>query len=187
MPGDICPFEPCERTHADVVKLRQQKCVNEMAAIDRELWIIDGFLRDLQSRWTRAEKTATASPIEFGLQLLRAGDKVGEMNTEQIVALDHIGIAFFDQCGESPERVSFRFFYVVRIDNDQFIPAGVVRERDAHRVIVVAGVTAGSSEHFELYAFQLLEGEILEQCAAGRSEVMLNRIGKREEIAAGAF
>ena len=48
MSGDIRPFEPCERTHADVVKLRQQKCVDEMAAIDRELRIIDSFLRDLQ-------------------------------------------------------------------------------------------------------------------------------------------
>ena len=48
MPSDIRSFESCERTHADVVELRQQKCVDEMAAIDRELRVIDSLLRDLQ-------------------------------------------------------------------------------------------------------------------------------------------
>ena len=82
MSGDIGPFEPGERAHADVVKLRQQKCVDEMAAIDRELRIIDGLLRDLQPRRARAEKAAAASPIEFGLQLLRAGDKQRQMHAK---------------------------------------------------------------------------------------------------------
>src|SRR4029077_13143207 len=85
-------------------------------------------------------------------------------------------------------RVSLGFFYVVRIDNDQFFPAGVVRESNAHDVIVVAGVTApGYSEHFELHAFELFKCQILEQGASSCSEIMLNRIGKREEIAAGVF
>ena len=82
MPGDIRPFEPCEGTHADVVKLRQQKRVDEMAAIDRELRIIDGFLSDLQSRGARAKEAAAASPIEFGFQLLRAGDEQRQMHAE---------------------------------------------------------------------------------------------------------
>ena len=92
--------------------------------------------------------------------------------------------------GESSERVSFRFFYVARIDNDQFFPAGVVRQSDAHHVIVVAGVIPTRrdySEHFELHAFQFLEGQILKQGASSCSEIMLNRIGKREEIAAGVL
>src|SRR4029077_17071560 len=85
-------------------------------------------------------------------------------------------------------RVSLGFFYVVRIDNDQFFPAGVVRESDAHDVIVIAGVTApGYSEHFELHAFEFLKCQILEQRTSSCSEIMLNRIGKREEIAAGVF
>ena len=49
MSGDIRSFEACERTHADVVELRQQKCVDEMAAVDRELWIIDRLFGDLES------------------------------------------------------------------------------------------------------------------------------------------
>src|ERR1700747_1386448 len=115
MSGDNRPFEPCERAHPDVVKLRQQKRIDEMPAIDGELRVINGFLRDLQSRGTRAEKAAASSPIEFGLQLLRPGDKQRQMDTEQIVAFDYVRIAFFDECGESPEHISFGFFYVVGV------------------------------------------------------------------------
>src|SRR6476660_558644 len=135
-----------------------------MTAIDRELRVIDSLLRDLQSRWARAKKAATASPIEFGLQLLRTADKIWQMNTEQIVAFDYIRIAFFDKCGESPDRVSLGFFYIVRIDKDQFFPARVVRQRDAYGVIVGAGVTdPGYRKHFELHPFEFLKCQILEQ------------------------
>jgi hypothetical protein len=48
MSGDIRAFEPCERTHADVVELRQQKCIDEMTAIDCELRIIDRLFCNLQ-------------------------------------------------------------------------------------------------------------------------------------------
>src|SRR6266511_6455657 len=102
MSGDIRPFEPCERTHPDIVKLGQQKRVDEMAAIDRELRVIDSLLCDLQSRGARAKKAATASPIQFGFKLLRAADKIGQMTTESIVAFDYVRIASFDECGESP-------------------------------------------------------------------------------------
>ncbi len=106
------------------------------------------------------------------------------------MAFDHIRIAFFDKCGESPERVALGFFYVVRIDNDQFFPAGVVRQRDAHDVIAVAGRVTdspGYRKHFELHAFEFFKRQIFEQRASGCGEIMLNRIGKREEIAAGVF
>jgi len=48
MPGDIRALKTSERTHAHIVKLRQQKRIDEMAPIDCELRIIDGFLRNLQ-------------------------------------------------------------------------------------------------------------------------------------------
>jgi len=49
MTRDIHPLEAGERTHTDIVELREQKRIDEMAAIDLELWIIDGFLGDLQT------------------------------------------------------------------------------------------------------------------------------------------
>src|SRR5438132_2032012 len=41
---DVSPLEPRQRAHSDIVKLREQKRVHEMAAIDCELRIIDCFL-----------------------------------------------------------------------------------------------------------------------------------------------
>src|SRR5947209_13462632 len=40
-------------------------------------------------------------------------------------------------------------------------------------------------QHFELHSFQFFKRQILEQCAARGSEVMLHRVGEREEIAPG--
>ena len=61
----IYPLEARERAHANVVELREQKRIDEMAAIDLKLWIIDGFLGNLQTRWTRAKKSAAPAPIQF--------------------------------------------------------------------------------------------------------------------------
>ena len=118
MPRHFYPLEAGKRTHPDIVKLREQERIDKVAAIDCELRVIDSLLRDLQSRGTRAKKAATASPIEFGFQLLRAGDKQRQMYAKQIVTFDYVRIAFFDESGKSPERISFGFFYVVRIDDD---------------------------------------------------------------------
>src|SRR6202022_1564196 len=42
------PFEPGQCAHAHVVELREQECIDKVAPIDRELRIIDCFLRDLE-------------------------------------------------------------------------------------------------------------------------------------------
>ena len=89
-----------------------------------------------------------------------------------------------------------RFFDIFRINNQQLFPAGVIRERDAHDVIVVvAGVAGrgagvsdpGYSKHLNLHSFQFFKRKVLEQCATGCGQVVLHWIGKREEIAPGAF
>src|ERR1043166_108690 len=128
MPRDIGALETGKRTHSDIVKLREQERINEMPAIDCEFRIIDGLLRDLESRWTRAEKTAAASPVELGFQFLCATDEIRQIEPEQVVTFDHIRVALFDQRGESLQRVALRFLDVLRIDNEQFFPAGVVRD-----------------------------------------------------------
>src|SRR2546423_12057551 len=117
-----------------------------MPAIDCELWIIDGLLRNLESRWTGAQETAAASPIEFGFQLLCASDEIRQINPKQIMTFDHIRVALFDERGESLKRVALRFLNVFWIDNQQFFPAGVVRDCNAHDVIALAF----ERQHFEL-------------------------------------
>ncbi len=190
MPGDIDPFETGKAAHPDVVELREQERVDEMSAIDRELRVIDCLFGDLQSRRTRAKKSAAASPIEFGLRLLGARHEVGQIKTKQVVTLDHIRIAFLNNAGQAFERVSLRFFHILWIDQDQFLPARVVGQRDAHDMVTVAtalwavirdaprlGAGRFKRQHLQLQSFQFFERQILEQRSPGRGEIMLNRIG----------
>src|SRR5438105_2440214 len=181
MPRDIRSFETGKRTHSDVVKLREQKRINEMPAIDCELRIIDGLLRDLEPRWPRSQKAAAASPIELGFHFFRADNEQRQMNPKQIMTFDHIRIAFFDKRGESLERVALRFLNVFWIDNEQFFPAGVVRDCNAHDMIV----DTFERQHFDLHSFQFFKRQIFEQCAARGGEIMLHWIREREEVAPG--
>src|SRR5437667_4754475 len=106
-----------------------------MPAIDRELRVIDGFLRDLESRGTRPQKSAATSPIELRFCFARTSDEIRQIEAEQVVTFDHIRIPFLDETRQALERISLRFLDVFLIDNYQFFPARVVRERDAHEVI----------------------------------------------------
>ena len=94
---DIDSLEAGERAHPNVVELREQKGVDEMPAIDRELRVVDRFLRDLEPRRARTEEAAASAPIEFRFRFARPGDEKRQIETEKIVALDHVGIAFLDQ------------------------------------------------------------------------------------------
>ena len=135
----VDPLEAGEAAHADIVKLREQKRVDEMPAIDRELRIIDRLLRDLEPRGTRAEETAAPSPIEFHFRFARAGHEIRQIEAKEVMAFDHIGVAFLDDGGQALERGALGFFHVGRIDHDQFFPAAVIGERNAHEVIVSRG------------------------------------------------
>src|SRR6266404_5190585 len=97
----IHALEPGKRAHANVVKLREQKSVDEMAAIDGELRVIDCFLRNLEPRWTGAQESAAASPIEFGFRFLGARNQIRQIEPEEIVPLNHIRIAFFNETGQA--------------------------------------------------------------------------------------
>src|SRR5438034_5379451 len=126
MPRDICSFEAGKRTHSDIIELREQKRIDEMPAIDCELWIIDGLLRDLESRRARPQKSAGfchavalakagASPVELGFQLPCATDEIRQIEPEQVMTFDHIRVALFDERSESPQRVALRFLNIIWI------------------------------------------------------------------------
>src|SRR5439155_9441009 len=97
MPGDFGALETGQGTHTDIVKLREQKSIDEMAATDCELRIIDGFFRDLKSRRSRAQESIAASPIKFCFCLLRARHQIRQIEAEQFVTLDHVRIALVDK------------------------------------------------------------------------------------------
>ena len=128
---DIHPLEARERAHANIVELREQKRVDEMAAIDLELWIIDGFLGDLQTRWARAKKSAASPPIQFHFHFARPRHQIGQIKPEKIVSFDYVWIAFLNNCRELFERVMFGFLPLYGIDHDELFPAAVIGQGDA--------------------------------------------------------
>src|SRR5205814_3954031 len=115
---DIHSLEAGEGAHADIVELCEQKRVDEMTAIDLELWIIDGFLGNLQARWARAKKSATPAPIQFHFHLACPRHQIGQIKPEKIVSFDYIGIAFLNNCVDLFERLVFRFLRLRLIDDD---------------------------------------------------------------------
>ena len=128
---DINPLEAAEGAHADVVELREQKSVDEVAAIDLELWIIDGFLRDLQPRRARAQESAASPPIQFHFRFARPRHQIGQIEPEKIVPFDYVRIALLNNCRELFERVMLGFLSILGIDHDQFFPAAVIGQGDA--------------------------------------------------------
>src|SRR5437588_8274510 len=84
MACDIGPLETSERAHPDIIELREQKSVNEVASVDRKLRIVDRLLRDLKSRRARTQKTAPAAPFEFGFQFLCPRDEIGRSNRNRL-------------------------------------------------------------------------------------------------------
>ena len=167
---DVDALEAGKCAHADIVKLREQKCVDEVPAFDAELRVIDRLLRDLQSRRPRTQETAAASPIEFRFRFARARDEIRQIEAKEIVAFDHIRIALFDNTRQALDRGALGFVGIFRIDDDQFFPAGIIRKRDARDVTLrrlreIA--LAGRRKHFELQTAQFFERQLFEKRAAG--------------------
>src|SRR5262245_32243018 len=82
MPRDVGTLESAQRSQPDIIKLREQKRVHEMSAVDGELRIINCLLGDLQPGWPRAQKSAAAPPIQFRFQFFRPRDEKREVNAE---------------------------------------------------------------------------------------------------------
>ena len=76
----IDPLEAGQRAHPDVVKLREQKGVDEMPAIDGELRIIDRLLRDLEARRPRTQETAAPPQSSFVFALRARATRNGRSN-----------------------------------------------------------------------------------------------------------
>src|SRR3954454_20932057 len=92
------------------------------------------------------------------------------------MALDHVGIALLDERRQSLERRSLRFLYVHLIDDDEFLPAGVVRKRDAHECFV-------ERKNLELQEAEFVEGQTFEKRRSLMDEVVLDRITQGEKPA----
>ncbi len=174
---DIDPLEAGEAPHPDIVKLREQKSVDEMPSIHGELRVIDRFLGDLEPRRARTQEPAAPPPIEFNLRLAGSRNEERQIEPEEVMALDYVGIALLDQGGQPLQSGALRLVRVGGIDDEQLFPAGVVGKRDAHQTLGRAGIlNPGDGEDFQLQSAQFLKPEPLEKSAARMSQIMLHRI-----------
>ena len=65
------------------------------------------------------------------------------------MAFDHVRIPLLDDGGQALQPHAFRFIDIFWIDKQQFFPTSVIRERDAHDVIAMPGVTDPGYSVFE--------------------------------------
>ena len=124
-------LETGERAHADVIELREKKGIDEVAAIDLELWIIDGFLRDLQARRARAQESAAPPPIQLHFGFAGPRHQIGQIKPEKIVPFDNVRIALLNNCRELFERVVFGLLDTLGINHNQLLPSAMVRQGNA--------------------------------------------------------
>ena len=187
MPRDIDPLEAGKRTHADIVKLREQKRVHEVAAIDRELRIINGLLGDLQPRRARPQETAASSPIEFCFQLFGARNQIWQSRTETNRALRsrpgsrsliRLVSRLIAACSDSST-----FFGST---TNQLLPARIIGKRDPHDDgRSSSGRGPGHAKAPQAASASIFKRQIFEQRPPSCGEIMLHRIGEGEKIATG--
>src|SRR5207253_5465834 len=128
---DVNALETAKGAHADVIELGEKKSIDEVASIDLELWIIDGFLRDLQTRRAPAQESATAPPIQLHFGFPGPRHQIGQIKPEKIVPFDYVRIALLNNCCELFERVTFGLLSILGIDYDELLPSAVIRQGDA--------------------------------------------------------
>ena len=88
--------EAFELAARDIVVLRENPGVDEAAAADVVAAVRDRALGDLQARGARAHLAAVAPERELHPMAPGARFEVFEVEAEQVVALDHVGVALGD-------------------------------------------------------------------------------------------
>ena len=87
------------------------------------------------------------------------------------MAFDHVRIAFLDQTRQALDCGVLGFLALLRIDHDQFLPAGVIGKRDARDVICDASRSRSLSpverKHFDLHPLQFFKRQLFEKRPAG--------------------
>src|SRR5271156_3803889 len=90
---ELLESEALELAARNIVVLREDPGVDDVAAGDVVAAIGDRALRDLHPRRPRTKLAAVASQLELHAMAPRARLEVFEVEAKQVVPLDHIGVA----------------------------------------------------------------------------------------------
>ena len=162
-----------------------------MAAIDLELWIIDGFLRDLQTRRARAKKSAAPPPIQFHFRFARPRHQIGQIKPEKIVPFDYVRIAFLNNCRELFERVMFGLLSAFSGSTTMSCSQPLLSDK-AMLAIGFCDASARSlspvgESTSSCIRFSSSNGSCLNKVRPSGAEIMLHRIAQGEETAPRFF
>ena len=97
VPRDVLEAERRKVARPEVVELREDPGIDDVAASYLVAPVADRALRDLQAGRVAAEGLAPTTPGERRAVLARAGLQVLEVEPEDVVPLDHVGVPLPDQ------------------------------------------------------------------------------------------
>src|SRR5579872_83662 len=122
MPGEFAQLETFELAAADIVMLRENPGIDEIAAVGVKAAVRDGALGYLQVRRTRIHHAAVESERELDAKIERAMFEVFEIRSKKIVPLDNVRIALGDDSHQLGEHRAF----IHRVTANHVLEAAVV-------------------------------------------------------------
>ncbi len=179
--------ETRQRPVADVVGLHEEVRVDDRPAGDLETLVVDRALPDGEAARPRAGRAAVPPEAQLDLVAARPRRDVRQIEVEQVVPLDDVGVPLAHEGREAPEQ---RRLVVFRA-GEHLGPTGVVGEaygKDAVPLArgvgeVVAGFRGGLD--VELQPPDVVEGHPAEARLARGDEELLHGVVEREPGSAG--
>ena len=107
MRGDLVEFEAFQFARRHVVEHAEQKRVHDVAAVDFKFRVLDRALGDLHARLPRAERGAVAPEFQRHAGDAGARRELRQRRAKNIVAFEHVGVAFADGLDEFLENLRF--------------------------------------------------------------------------------
>ena len=117
---------------------------------------------------------------------LRTRREIGQVELENVVPLEHVGVALLDDRVEPFERGLLALGRVSRLDDDEFFKTRLVAHGNRHEMILralgIGELVALRAKRLDVDLHPAQFGEIhpLKECPAAGREVLLHGIGQRE-------
>ena len=178
--------ETFQLSRADIVELHEKQRVHDVPSMDLEFAVLDQTLGDLQPRRMRPQRATVSPQLQLHPALPRARFEVGQVEFENIVPLDHIGIPLAHQRNEFLQHRFFLRFVRWIVHHENLLPPRTVTHRDRkQRITRRVGhrpIRARERLDIHLHPAQILEGHAFEQRPPAVQQVLVSEIIERKEF-----
>ncbi len=166
----------------DIVKEREQIGIHDMPSVEAGARIGDDAFGGVEAGGMGGGRAAVAAEGQLDAVAFGAGLDVGQVEAEEIVAGEDIGVALPDDVHEPLQEG----FFVEVAGVEEFFPALSVREGDGEDAVLLAvgvgKVAFGGAVGFDVHEeeFQIREQEVAEGGAAGGEKELLDGVAQDE-------